>query len=173
MHSKEYKRYYYHWTKIIGTPITAVGFLFFLTFPWKPFLCFPQNDRGCGQQLLSPDIYYPCCYNSWRHHYYMRELKDHKVERSAILSLFYLPATWLILDFDWRISSASFWAVGKTLVWWAEMRYWANFWSCSRSIWRSVSDIGSRNCTSLALKDIKAKYKEKVKKKKVIRHIKN
>ena len=39
--------------------------------------------------------------------------------------------TWLIaLDFL-RISSESFWAVGRTSVWWEEMRYWTNFCSCS------------------------------------------
>ena len=39
--------------------------------------------------------------------------------------------TWLIaLDF-FRISSESFWAVGRTSVWWDEIKYWTNFCSCS------------------------------------------
>ena len=62
----------------------------------------------------------------------------------------FLPANWLISDFDCRISSASFCAVGRTFVWCSAMRYWANFWSCSLSIWSRVSEIGRRSWTSRA-----------------------
>lgn len=45
----------------------------------------------------------------------------------------------MISDFAHRISSAIFWAVGRTSVWCSAMRYWANFWSCSRLICKRVS----------------------------------
>ncbi|TNN68162.1 hypothetical protein EYF80_021645 [Liparis tanakae] len=48
---------------------------------------------------------------------------------------------------DSRISSASFCAVGSTSVWCTVIRYWTNFCSWSRFIWKSVSEMGSRSLT--------------------------
>lgn len=61
----------------------------------------------------------------------------------AILS----PWTWLISELEDRISSASFWAVGSTSVWWAVIRYWTSFCSWSLFIWNNVSEMGNRSLT--------------------------
>lgn len=57
------------------------------------------------------------------------------------------PWTWLISELEERISSASFWAVGSTSVWWAVIRYCTSFCSWSLFIWNKVSEIGSRSFT--------------------------
>lgn len=57
------------------------------------------------------------------------------------------PWTWLISELEDRISSASFWAVGSTSVWWAVIKYWTSFCSWSLFIWNNVSEMGSRSFT--------------------------
>lgn len=57
------------------------------------------------------------------------------------------PWTWLISELEERISSASFWAVGSTSVWWAVIRYWTSFCSWSLFIWNNVSEMGNRSFT--------------------------
>lgn len=57
------------------------------------------------------------------------------------------PWTWLISELEERISSASFWAVGSTSVWWAVIRYWTSFCSWSLFIWNNVSEMGNLSLT--------------------------
>lgn len=61
--------------------------------------------------------------------------------------LVHSPWTWLISELEERISSASFWAVGSTSVWWAVIKYWTSFCSWSLFIWNNVSEIGNRSFT--------------------------
>ena len=57
----------------------------------------------------------------------------------------YLPGKRLISDLAWRILSAMSCAVGSTSVWCSEIKYWANFCSCSRFICKSVSERIEQN----------------------------
>ena len=50
-----------------------------------------------------------------------------------------LPGSLLISEWVFRISSASFCAVGRTSVWCSDIKYCANFCSCSRLICNNVS----------------------------------
>ena len=68
-----------------------------------------------------------------------------KLATKVVLS----PWTWLISELEERISSASFWAVGSTSVWWAVIRYWTSFCSWSLFIWNKVSEMGNRSFTCI------------------------
>ena len=52
----------------------------------------------------------------------------------------YKPGKRLISDLAWRILSAISCAVGSTSVWCSDIKYWANFCSCSLFICKSVSE---------------------------------
>lgn len=105
-----------------------------LALPWCPLTASQRFSQIPTAQLFTVrgKIIFLLVHGMW-----------HK--REAVLS----PWTWLISELEDRISSASFWAVGSTSVWWAVIRYWTNFCSWSLFIWNNVSEMGNRSLTCI------------------------
>lgn len=84
--------------------------------------------------------------------------KQKRIQRRNLRNdCLYSPWTWLISEFWDRISSANFWAVGKTSVWCTVIKYCTNFCSWSLFIWKRVSEMG--RC-SLTWSGLRMRYKD-------------